>query len=170
MISTQPHSLSWDVIARFGGRPDYELPREFFDDFVTVGMSMSSSSTLHTSDFAVVRRSQKMNAATSSSSRQGSERLGHTTGHFRPMMVCGKAPLTLPTGVTQDGIMDILPCTLCLLGPAHSRLGPAHSRLPVQCGAWHSHACTHWDPEIFISSMLTVSQPSRPPGGRVLCP
>ena len=28
--------LSWDVIARFGGRADYELPREFFDDFVTV--------------------------------------------------------------------------------------------------------------------------------------
>ena len=33
------HSYSWDVIARFGGQPDYELPREFFDDFVTVGMS-----------------------------------------------------------------------------------------------------------------------------------
>lgn len=28
--------LSWDVIARFGGRADYELPREFFDDLVMV--------------------------------------------------------------------------------------------------------------------------------------
>ena len=31
--------LSWDVIARFGSQADYELPREFFDDFVTVGQS-----------------------------------------------------------------------------------------------------------------------------------
>ncbi|GAX74502.1 hypothetical protein CEUSTIGMA_g1951.t1 [Chlamydomonas eustigma] len=28
--------LSWDIIARFGGNAEYNLPREFFDDFVTV--------------------------------------------------------------------------------------------------------------------------------------
>ena len=31
-----PPPARTDVIARFGGREDYELPREFFDDFVTV--------------------------------------------------------------------------------------------------------------------------------------
>jgi uncharacterized ferritin-like protein (DUF455 family) len=29
--------LSWDIIARFGSDPSYQLPREFFDDFVQVG-------------------------------------------------------------------------------------------------------------------------------------
>uniref|UniRef100_A0A383VR75 DUF455-domain-containing protein n=1 Tax=Tetradesmus obliquus TaxID=3088 RepID=A0A383VR75_TETOB len=28
--------LSWDIIARFGSDPSYQLPREFFDDFVQV--------------------------------------------------------------------------------------------------------------------------------------
>ncbi|KAL4443623.1 hypothetical protein ABPG75_011360 [Micractinium tetrahymenae] len=28
--------LAWDIIARFGGDPSYQLPRAFFDDFVTV--------------------------------------------------------------------------------------------------------------------------------------
>lgn len=28
--------LSWDVIARWGSDPDYQLPKEFFDDFVMV--------------------------------------------------------------------------------------------------------------------------------------
>ena len=28
--------LAWDIIARFGGDPSYRLPRQFFDDFVTV--------------------------------------------------------------------------------------------------------------------------------------
>ena len=28
--------LSWDVVARFGGQAEYELPGEFYDDFVTV--------------------------------------------------------------------------------------------------------------------------------------
>ena len=29
--------LAWDIIARFGGDGSYALPRQFFDDFVTVG-------------------------------------------------------------------------------------------------------------------------------------
>ncbi len=28
--------LSWDIIARFGSNPTYNLPKEFFDDFVQV--------------------------------------------------------------------------------------------------------------------------------------
>jgi hypothetical protein len=29
-----------DIIARLGGNPEYNLPTESFDDFVTVGMSV----------------------------------------------------------------------------------------------------------------------------------
>ena len=28
--------LAWDAIARFGGEPSYQLPWQFYDDFVTV--------------------------------------------------------------------------------------------------------------------------------------
>lgn len=28
--------LSWDIIARFGSDPSYDLPRRFYDDFVQV--------------------------------------------------------------------------------------------------------------------------------------
>jgi uncharacterized ferritin-like protein (DUF455 family) len=28
--------LSWDIIARFGCNPDYQMPRDFFSDFVKV--------------------------------------------------------------------------------------------------------------------------------------
>lgn len=28
--------LSWDIIARFGGAAEYELPQQWYDDFVTV--------------------------------------------------------------------------------------------------------------------------------------
>jgi uncharacterized ferritin-like protein (DUF455 family) len=38
--------LSWDIIARFGSDPSYQLPREFFDDFVQVSCTHNSSSLL----------------------------------------------------------------------------------------------------------------------------
>ena len=53
--------LSWDVIARFGSRADYELPKEFFDDFVTVSPPVFAISILPAVPSAIIMRHSKQN-------------------------------------------------------------------------------------------------------------
>jgi uncharacterized ferritin-like protein (DUF455 family) len=39
--------LSWDIIARFGSDPSYQLPKAFFDDFVQVRLSLDMAAKQH---------------------------------------------------------------------------------------------------------------------------